>query len=293
LKAVAYAAALLLAASAASAAPTQCPEHHFAGQAPAIANERLAARTRELCFQEFAVLHSGVSRTPLYAASRLTRDRVRAARQLPRVNSFHEEKRLPREDRSDLDDYRGSGFDRGHVAPSGDMATAAGQDESFSLANMVPQNPENNRNLWQGIEIAVRQMAEREGEVFVVTGPIFRGERLQRLNGRVLVPTQLWKAVYLPRRNQAGAYIAHNAPGLEWEAISIDRLREITGLTVFPALPAAVTAQAMALPEPQIRDGQPRDSRRREQREPEPTPAPPTPGLWDRMMRMLKGQPHG
>ncbi|WP_407927568.1 DNA/RNA non-specific endonuclease [Belnapia mucosa] len=57
-----------------------------------------------------------------------------------------------------------SGFDRGHMAPSGDMAPLEGQAESFSLANLVPQNPGSNRCLWEGTESAVRELALQEGE---------------------------------------------------------------------------------------------------------------------------------
>ncbi|MBL6458967.1 DNA/RNA non-specific endonuclease [Belnapia sp. T6] len=50
------------------------------------------------------------------------------------------------------------------MAPSGDMAPLEGQAESFSLANLVPQNPGSNRCLWEGTESAVRELALQEGE---------------------------------------------------------------------------------------------------------------------------------
>ena len=56
--------------------------------------------------------------------------------------------------------YGGSGYDRGHVAPSADMFDLQSQAECFSLANMVPQVPENNRGPWEGIESVVRKMAK-------------------------------------------------------------------------------------------------------------------------------------
>jgi len=57
----------------ADAAPSACPEHFLDGQAPDVINSKLLAKARPLCFSGFAVLHSGVTRTPLYAAEHLTR----------------------------------------------------------------------------------------------------------------------------------------------------------------------------------------------------------------------------
>ncbi|CAH2602321.1 Endonuclease [Rhodovastum atsumiense] len=227
-----------------------CAGQHPGGVAPAIVRPQLAAETRELCFREFAVIHSGISRTPLAVAEHLTRAQVQAARKIGRENNFHDEDALPPEHRARLGDYARSGFDRGHMAPSGDMPTPEAQAESFSLANMVPQHPGSNRCLWEGIESSVRELAMQDGEVWILTGPIFEGGNLQRLNGRVLVPTSLYKAIYVPSRQQAGAYVAPNAPGMEWRAVSLAELRGLTGIDAFPSLPKAVQDRAMTLPEP-------------------------------------------
>src|ERR671929_239219 len=87
------------------AAPTACPEHFLDGQAPDLTNAKLAARTRPLCYSGYAILHSGVTRTPLWAAEHLTRDRIEAARGMVRVNAFHPEDRLPPSERAELSDY--------------------------------------------------------------------------------------------------------------------------------------------------------------------------------------------
>ncbi|MBP0445215.1 DNA/RNA non-specific endonuclease [Roseomonas sp. SSH11] len=244
------AASLALPPVPAGAQDSNCRPHHPGGVPPAITRPQLAAQTRTLCYEAFAVIHSGISRTPLAAAERLTRASIQRARQVERDDRFHAEDALPEDERSRLSDYARSGYDRGHMAPSGNMPTPSAQAESFSLANIVPQNPGMNRCLWEGVESTVRELAMEEGEVFVVTGPVFEGGNLLRLNGRVLVPTSLYKAVYLPRRGQAAAYLAPNEPGLAWRAVSLDELRDIAGIDVFPQLSPAVKARAMALPEP-------------------------------------------
>jgi len=241
---------LLFAPLGAAAQDADCRPHHPGGVPPAIARPSLAVETRSLCYEAFAVLHSGVSRTPLAAAEHLTRRRIQQARQQERDDRFHAEDALPEDERARLSDYARSGYDRGHMAPSGDMPTASAQGESFSLANMVPQAPGSNRCLWEGIESTVRELTMDEGEAYVLTGPIFEGENLRRLNGRVLVPTSLYKAVYLPGRREAAAYLAPNAAGLAWRAVSLDELRAVAGIDAFPSLPAAVKARAMDLPEP-------------------------------------------
>jgi hypothetical protein len=91
------------------------------------------------------------------------------------------------------------------MAPSGDMPTEDAQQQSFSLANMVPQTAELNRGIWAGVEMAVRTLAEREGELFLVTGPAFHGEQIRSIGSDgVLVPTSTWKAVYDPKANGTG-----------------------------------------------------------------------------------------
>jgi endonuclease G len=236
--------------SPAVAAPTSCPEHFASGKAPDVLRPALAAQVSVLCFEGYAVLHSGVSRTPLAVAEHLTRARMAAARETQREGNFHEEQKLPPEERARLADYARSGFDRGHMAPAGDMGTATSMAESFSLANMVPQNPGSNRCLWEGIESSVRRLAADAGDVFVVSGPIFAGDTLQRINDRVLVPTSLYKAVYVPRRG-ATAYLVENAPGMAWRAVSMSELRQIAGIEVFPSVAAATRERLLSLPEPQ------------------------------------------
>lgn len=224
---------------------------HFAGgQAPVIVKQSLKAQTTQLGFEAYTVMHSGVSRTPLWSAEHLTARSVNAARQLKRVNRFHAEPGLPASERAELADYVRSGFDRGHMSPSGDMPTETAQQESFSLANMIPQNPNNNQHLWEGIEEATRALAEQDSDVFVVTGPLFEGADLQRLNERVLVPSSVFKAVYDPGRNAAAAYVTPNAPGMRYDVVSIAAIEARSGINLFPALSPEIKAVAMALPAP-------------------------------------------
>ncbi|HYC04562.1 MAG TPA: DNA/RNA non-specific endonuclease [Azospirillaceae bacterium] len=254
----------LLLTRGAAAAPTACPEHFAGGQAPDIVSAPLARDTHALCFLGYANLASGVSRTGLYSALRLTRERVRDARGDVRENAFHEEKRIPTRARARLADYTRSGYDRGHIAPNGDFPEPEQARESFSLANIAPQVPEHNRGIWRLIEEAVRRLASQRGELFVVTGVAFQPDEngdIASLKGRVLVPSHYWKAVYDPFRRAAAAYYSRNAPEQEYEVISIAELRERVGVDPFPSMPETAKQRALPLPDPTERTATGRRSR--------------------------------
>jgi endonuclease G, mitochondrial len=235
----------------AGAQNSECLRQLHASTPPNLVNRTLAAKARRLCFSEFVLLHSGVTRTPIWSAERLTTDKIQAANALERPDSsaFHAEKRLPKSERAELDDYKQSGFDRGHMSPNGDMSTEDAQEESFSLSNMIPQHPCHNEVMWEGIESAVRDLALSEGELFVVTGPAFVGDNVESLDERVLIPTHVFKAVFIPSRNAAGAYWTPNDGSQKQEHISIARLKELIGIDVFPRLDPAIKQTAMPLPD--------------------------------------------
>ena len=232
----------------AASAASGCASFYASGATPTLRNPKLAASTQTLCFRAFAILHSGVTRTPLYVAEHLTRASVEAARALnTRDNRFHPEAKLLETQRSELSDYRGSGFDRGHMAPSGDMGSPADDYESFSLANIVPQDGPLNRNGWADLEGYVRDLTGKLGDAYVVTGPAFTGANLKRLNGRVLVPSHVWKALYVPGQG-AGAWIVTNDKAATWEVVSIATLAARTGIDPFPRLDAAAKVKVPAFP---------------------------------------------
>ncbi|MYM22090.1 DNA/RNA non-specific endonuclease [Duganella sp. FT135W] len=235
----------LLAASLASAG--ECPAHYVDGRLPEIRNTKMAAATTELCYGVFGVMHSGVTRTPLWSAEHLTAQNIDAAKTLSRENSFHPESRLPARARAELSDYARSGYDRGHMAPNGDMPDRATQHESFTLANMVPQDSDNNRHIWAGIEGVVRKLAQKEGDLYVITGPAFIGGNLQKV-GNVLVPTHLYKLVYSPRQRAGAAFFIENRADAQYELLSIAQLEDKVGIDLLPSLPAAQKQVLLRVP---------------------------------------------
>jgi endonuclease G len=239
-------------ATAAGPAAQSCADHFVGGDAPQLTNPKLSAQTHQLCFKLFSVMDSGVTRTPLWSAEHLEAANLAAAQQLSRENSFHPEERLPSGQRAELSDYARSGFDRGHMAPNGDMPDRESQHDSFSLANMVPQNGENNRHLWASIEGAVRKMAKREGDLYVVTGPAFLGSDLQRV-GNVLVPTHLYKLVWSPRQKAGAAWFVENTADAKPNVIPIPELERIIGINLLPALSDQEKERMLDLPKVRVK----------------------------------------
>jgi len=247
---------LLLAFSAAAAQTTACLEHFANKAAPEFTRPALQKKTIGLCFEAFALMHSGVSRTPLWVAERLTRESLILARSVKREDNFHAEETLPPEDRAELQDYARSGFDRGHMAPAADMPSLTSQHESFSLANIVPQQRQNNQILWAAIEGATRHMTNLRGELYVMTGPIFEGEKIERINGRVFVPTHIYKAVYDPAKKEGAAWISPNTSENTYEVVSIAELEKRININLFPGVPAEVKDKIAFVSEPRIRNRQ-------------------------------------
>lgn len=224
-----------------------CTDHFVGGQAPQFTNAKLAAATKPLCFNVFSVMHSGITRTPLWSAEHLQAQNIEAAQELSRENSFHAEPELAPGQRAELADYARSGYDRGHMAPNGDMPDRDSQRDSFSLANIVPQDGENNRHLWAGIEGAVRKMTKREGDLYVVTGPAFLGTDLKKV-GNVLVPTHLYKLVYSPRQRAGAAWFVENRADAQPNVVPIPELERIIGIDLLPALSATDKERVLKLP---------------------------------------------
>lgn len=144
-----------------------------------------------------------------------------------------------------LADYRGSGFDRGHLAPAGDMKwDAQAMSESFLMSNMSPQAPSFNRGIWRSLESRVRVWATEKDSIYVITGPLLGSiDTLIGVN-EVGVPDSYFKVLVdlSPPDHSMIAFILPNTRSsgdpIQF-AITVDSLEIISGYNFFASAPEA------------------------------------------------------
>ena len=142
-----------------------------------------------------------------------------------------------------LKDYYRSGYDRGHLAPAGDMKFSEdAMSESFFMSNMSPQKPSFNRGIWRKLESEVREQAVENGRLFVVTGPVF-GEQVKKIGeSGVSIPKAYYKVLldYTEPEVKAIAFLLANKGSKKDVydfAVTIDSVEAVTSIDFFPALP--------------------------------------------------------
>lgn len=144
----------------------------------------------------FKIMYNTDKRLPEYVAYELTADHLKA-REGKRANKFIidpilMEQNLPYVAPSE---YAKSGYDRGHMAPSGDFLWDQNlNDMTFVMSNMAPQSPNLNRDSWRKLEDQVRRWACGEGKLMVITGPVLT-EGLPKMRSGLVIPQKFFKII--------------------------------------------------------------------------------------------------
>lgn len=153
------------------------------------------------------------------------------------------------------DDYKGSGYDRGHLAPAEDMAwSETTMTESFYYSNMAPQEPGFNRGVWRRLEELTRFWASYYDSVFIATGPVLTPGLRTIGAEEVSVPQYFYKVVlyYNNKNAKAIGFVMQNKPSaatLKSFAVPVDSVEKLTGLDFYPALPDDVENAVEANPD--------------------------------------------
>lgn len=212
----------------------QCRELFPSQRVPSVAQVG-----RDLCFDDFAIFYSPEDKKPIYTVEKLNGEQLQAPHPR-RTNQFYEEARLPFHERALLADYRGSGYDRGHNVPAGDMTRERGMAQSFSLANMMPQARQNNQGIWaKRVEEPTRMYIKRaQGDVYVFTGSVGNAGSIGK--NKVTIPSHLYKLVYDPNKKLAWAYWVENTDEAQMTPpISYAELMQKTGIDFHLPIEAA------------------------------------------------------
>ncbi|NLM00159.1 MAG: DNA/RNA non-specific endonuclease [Treponema sp.] len=182
-----------------------------------------------------------------WVAYKLTRDDL--VKKVNRSRKFIQDYNIST-DSATTDDYRDSGYDRGHLVPAGDMVRSfVTMKDSFRMSNVSPQHPKLNQGLWVKAEEHVRNWAHWYGTVYVITGPILEKEpdEYERIGyNKVVVPEYFYKIMLAPKLKN-GKQIGWNSFAIIMEnrnlggklkdyEVSIDEIEMRTGLDFFSLL---------------------------------------------------------
>lgn len=188
----------------------------------------------------FTVSFNSKHHQPNWVAWELTGKETQGT--LPRSNEFAQDTNI--EGCATLADYKGSGYDRGHMAPAADMKwSEAAMQACFYLTNMSPQASTLNSGAWKKLEDKCRDWAVRDSAIIIVCGPILT-DRITKTIGdtKVSVPSRYFKVILAPFANppRAIGFIMNNgkvAGGMQQAAVSVDEVERITGFDFFAQLP--------------------------------------------------------
>ncbi|MBI4722685.1 MAG: DNA/RNA non-specific endonuclease [Candidatus Stahlbacteria bacterium] len=175
-----------------------------------------------------------------WVAYKLTAERVKGIAK--RTDDFRSDP-MVKTGSAELSDYKNSGYDRGHLAPAGDMKwSETAMYESFYMSNMSPQMPGFNRGIWKKLEDQVRDWAVENEEIYIVTGPILEAGLSTIGKNKVGVPNYFYKVIldYKKPEFKGIGFVLPNQSSqypLESYTVSIDSVEALTGIDFFPAIP--------------------------------------------------------
>jgi endonuclease G len=149
-----------------------------------------------------------------------------------------------------LNDYKGSGYDRGHLCPAADQEESdQAMSDSFYMSNMSPQAPSFNRGIWADLEAVVRTFADTNGKIYVATGPILTDGPYETIGeNEVAVPNFYYKVIldYTEPELKSIGFILPNEGSdepLQSFACPVNKVESMTGLDFFYQLPDEIEEQ--------------------------------------------------
>jgi endonuclease G len=176
--------------------PQQCAIHSPWGWA------QTARPAVPICREAYFVAYDPPVRIPVYVSYTLLPQNALGC--FPRTNAFVADQSVT--NGATPADYAGTGYDKGHAAPDGDLSwNQQVEYESFLMTNMYPQHGSLNRGIWKLLETSVRGWAVQRNQPYTIFVGAFYGQGNEYIaNGRIIVPHGYYKIVI----NQATGQIA-------------------------------------------------------------------------------------
>lgn len=176
---------------------------------------------------------------PNWVAWELTADE--AVGTLPRDDNFQPDPEIAENHQVVHADYKGSGYDRGHMAPAADMKwSSRAMAECFYMSNICPQTHTLNAGGWETLESACRRWAKQEGAVYIVCGPVYKGSKHKTIGQhlKITVPEGFFKVVLSMNKGKEKAigfyYANSNAKQtMQTTATTVDDIEARTGMDFF------------------------------------------------------------
>lgn len=182
---------------------------------------------------------------PNWVSWELTSDETSG--EVSRTNKFSADPEIP--ESAETWDYNYSGYDRGHMAPAGDMRwNREAMEQTFLMTNICPQVKSLNAGSWKNLEEKCRQWAQADSAIYIVCGPVIDGKPIEYIGDtRVYVPRRFFKVIISPYANPARGigFIMPNGKvpgGMQACAVPIDSVESLTGHDFFASLPDDIEA---------------------------------------------------
>ena len=205
---------------------------------------------------QYALAYNNTTREPNWVSWNLTTADTGSS---GRSDNFFQDTTLPAGFYQVLTtDYSGSGYDRGHMCPSGDRTiTVADNEATFFMSNMIPQAPDNNQGVWANFESECRSIAAAGNEVLIISGPggfagttIASGVAIAGFTWKIAVVVPNGSGTALSRLTTFTRVIAIKIPNTAgvrstpWQnyITTAAQLETDTGYTFFTDVPATVAA---------------------------------------------------
>ena len=207
---------------------------------PNITEER---SDRVITHKGYTVSYNYDWKIPNWVAYELTDLEVQG--EVPRYDRFKPDPMVPQGATATTNDYKHSGYDRGHMVPAADMKwSQRAMSECFYMSNMCPQDHSLNSGPWSTLEKACRRWAKNEGAVYIVCGPVYKSTKPKTIGSalRISVPDGFFKVVLSLQKGKEkaiGFYYA-NRDGkqpMHETATTVDAIEQLTGIDFFVNIP--------------------------------------------------------